>query len=64
LRRLQWRATRAEHGRGVALNVIDAVKNHHRTRPHLDPLTAGKPNAPLVLRLHGFAESMHRGVRN
>ena len=24
-----------------------------------DALTAGKPNAPLVLLLHGFAESMH-----
>ena len=24
-----------------------------------DALVAGKPNAPLVLLLHGFAESMH-----
>src|ERR1700729_3716614 len=29
--------------------------------PHLtfDALTAGEPGAPLVLLLHGFAESMH-----
>ena len=29
--------------------------------PHLtfDALVAGQPGAPLVLLLHGFAESMH-----
>ena len=31
------------------------------TTPHLtfDALTSGEPGAPLVLLLHGFAESMH-----
>src|SRR3989440_6845180 len=36
-----------------------ALHNHHLTLLTFDALVDGKPGAPLVLLLHGFAESMH-----
>src|SRR3954454_17220949 len=38
------------------IKLEQITTSHHLT---FDTLTAGAPGAPLVLLLHGFAESMH-----
>ena len=51
---------RPHHGRASEIISMAELEKITIAPPlTFDALTAGKPNAPLVLLLHGFAESMH-----
>src|SRR5690242_4794205 len=57
--RTSFEALRAPQDDGARLRM--PALEQITIAPHLtfDALTAGAPGAPLVLLLHGFAESMH-----